>query len=478
MGKYAIALAILLCAATARADEIRDVIDAELAWMESRPVQYNPMPTSLADIKVAPKIFAPDAAFSLPHAELIRGPAQLFAELFVACASPSKHELKDWSATQSGDGKTAWVSFSVSFGKLGTCKWWDATWRVSEVLANDGGWKIVAGAWSVGEPNADVNSEASAGHLEPIAIAEKTSGDASALADLIAKGIPSPRKDLIVFGSAPGERTTAGKPFAAAWKAGWVGKVTIEGATVSGPSWTIANLVLAKKGYKIPFRAFLVFDNGSLAHLHLAATTMQLGYDEGATGCSPEVAARIRRRLLVYDRDGTPKGTLMCTAGKFRKVKDILPGIYVELDAISDHADRYTINQVLSTDGEMIIHINNVKHGTPIGPEYEETREAIDLDGDGADEILVLAHASARADIHGVYVIPVPFDATNFVKIAVDLRPKELPGYCEATLSRQRAGKETHIVINVTKVVPEVDCLAKGRHVFAFDAKASKLVER
>lgn len=483
MGKYAIALAYLLWSATARADDVRKVIDAELAWMESSPVQYKPMPLSLADIKLAPGIFAEGATFSLPEAEVVHGPAELYAELFEACGGVSKHELHDYASATSADGKSAWVSFTIKWPKHGSCRWWDSTWRVSEVLLNDGGWKVVAGAWSVGEPNAKVNDEASSGRLAPIALAAKPSGDASALADLVAHGLASPRKDLVVFGSAPGERTTDGKSFAAAWKAGWVGKVTIEGATIAGTAgtttWAIANLSLAKKGYKIPFRTFLVFDQGSLSHVQFATTTAQLGYADGTIGCSPEVAARIRRRLLVYDRDGTPRGPLVCTPGKFKKVNDILPGIFVELEASSDHAGRYVLDHTYSTDGEMIIQLNNVKRKDLAGAEYDEVREAVDLDGDGGDEIVVQAHASARADIHSVYVIPVPFPDTNSVFVSVDLRPKDMPGYCEATLTRERAGKETHLVITVTKVVPDVpNCLAKGRHVFAFDAKESKLVAK
>jgi ketosteroid isomerase-like protein len=102
---------------------------------------------------------------------------------------------------------------------------------------------------------------------------------------MLATKTPATAKDLVAIGSASGERTVGGAKFSKAWDASWRGHVAAIGAPVvrlapSGTTgWVIANVALTKKAgtatYTIPFRIFLVFDQGdggawTLAHVHFA----------------------------------------------------------------------------------------------------------------------------------------------------------------------------------------------------------------
>jgi hypothetical protein len=499
--KRAIVLAILALSAPARADDLRALIDAEVAWMESKPAHDA---TALVQLAPPAGMFAAGATFSLPDGPATRGAAELYGDLFVACGAMYHHELKSYDATPSADGKSAWVSFVLDVGEPRAACGRSHVFRVSELVAKtDKGWQIIAGAWSRGDDNARVNEIASthfrAGRPLPAeAIASAASGDASvraAVADLVTKGVDSAaqaRKPLVVFGSAPGERTVDGKGFAAAWKAGWLGHAELDKAVVAGvaPSgttaWAIANVRLSKKSaadeYDIPFRLFLVFDkvngNWSLAHVHLAAMLANLGIADGEVGCGAAIAARVRRRLVAMYRIDAPQGSVTCASGKFRKVKDILPGLYAEL-AYRDETASWVAVGMFTPDGAFIISQYNAQADRN-RTDYDETWQAIDLDGDGADEIVVDGHAQARADMHEVSVIDPPFATrSDILRYSIDLRPKEIPSYCEATMTTERAGKASHVIVNVTKVVGSEagdQCLKKGRHMFVWEN--GKLVEK
>jgi hypothetical protein len=111
----------------------------------------------------------------------------------------------------------------------------------------------------------------------------KTTIDSSA-SDLLAKvtknaldAAAGKRAELVASGSGPKERTSGGAVLARAWKAAWANHLTIDGpilTRVNGATkLVIANLMLDKGSYKVPFRVMFVFDKDSLVHAHFATAT-------------------------------------------------------------------------------------------------------------------------------------------------------------------------------------------------------------
>ncbi len=206
------------------------------------------------------------------------------------------HADKHLDVQLSRDGKTAWASVEteVAFAADGhdpdtheaIPMRWTASYRISDVIAKVGDhWKIVASAWSAGVDNAKANKEAQTKHPPTLAPLVGGKPDPSLAGELIAwKGggkDTAIAKTAIVFGSAPGERTTDGPGFRKAWYATWVNHVGLEPKMLAAlaPSgttgWVISDVTLEKKGYKIAFRIFAVFDKTSdgkwqLVHAHLA----------------------------------------------------------------------------------------------------------------------------------------------------------------------------------------------------------------
>jgi hypothetical protein len=210
------------------------------------------------------------------------------------------HKENHLEVQLSHDGNTVWASVEteVSLAQYGrdpdsgaaVDSTWTESYRISDVIAKVGGrWRIVASAWSEGVDNAKVNKAAQARkppRLEPLPDGSKP--DPGLEGELIAwKGggmDTTVAKRAVVFGSAPGERTTDGPAFRRAWYATWVNHVGIEPQELAAlaPSgttgWVIANITLDKKTYKVPFRIFVVFDKDAggkwqLVHAHLATTS-------------------------------------------------------------------------------------------------------------------------------------------------------------------------------------------------------------
>jgi hypothetical protein len=153
------------------------------------------------------------------------------------------------------------------------------------------GWRVVTGLWSEGTNNKEANDAAKAKKVWPIdplpAGGDPTLLDAfqklttSGLDDAATK-----RKDLVVFGSAPKERTTSGAAFAKAWRAAWVNKTKVDSIRASNEAnatlgYVIANITLSKKDYAIPFRVLCVFERKttsepwSLVHAHFAVARLK-----------------------------------------------------------------------------------------------------------------------------------------------------------------------------------------------------------
>jgi len=207
------------------------------------------------------------------------------------------HDEKHVEVQRSRDGRTAWVSFEtdVTLAYYGrdpdTAEAVDMkmeeTYRVSDVLVQiDGRWRIVASVWSEGVANAEANKAARSRNpprFTPLPATAKP--DASLVAALTAWNggavAATAAKRTVVFGSAPGERSTDGAAFRTAWLAGWSGHVGVEPAAIvalapSGTTgWILADLVRDKGSHKVPFRVLLVFDRlgdggWQLVHAHFA----------------------------------------------------------------------------------------------------------------------------------------------------------------------------------------------------------------
>jgi ketosteroid isomerase-like protein len=213
------------------------------------------------------------------------------------------HDDKHLEIQLTRDGQAAWVSLETevkmaSYGRdpcsaAAVDMYFTQKLRISDVVVKTpAGWRVVASAWSEPIGNVEANKAAKAGTAKLPAL-KAEGGDATlraAFTKLGTDGFSAPataRKDLIVFGSAPGERTTSGPAFAKAWNATWAKHVAIDGPIVAGlaPSgttgWVIANLTLSKTSgkstYGVPFRVFFVFDQDAagawqLVHAQFATT--------------------------------------------------------------------------------------------------------------------------------------------------------------------------------------------------------------
>ena len=245
--------------------------------------------------KLADALFAQDASLFTPDANVVANsevtPAATYLEMFPP-PSTGIGEVKDSdrAIALSHDGKTAWVSqtttwtLAVEHGEAPT-----NVWRTSEVVVKTPkGWRVAVVVATDPVADAVANRAAIAGKLSLDAI--ESGGDdglRAAFAKLAATGFDKPDAvlpGLIVFGSAPGERTTSGPAFAKAWNAAWAKHVDLDGAIATlAPSkttgWVIANVKLHKtKGrtkYDIPFRLCFVFDKDAagawqLVHAHFA----------------------------------------------------------------------------------------------------------------------------------------------------------------------------------------------------------------
>src|SRR5512140_696828 len=175
------------------------------------------------------------------------------------------------------DGNSAWISFgsTVHFkhGKYAGLDEFDTDYRITEIaVKTPSGWRIAGGMWSVPVDNARGNKQAKAGKQYAGNPIEEGGGDAS-LRAAFTKLTTGPldataaaRKDLVAFGSGPGERTVGGAGLAKAWAAAWAKHLTISDPFVAtvAPSgttgWVIADVMLDKKTYKVKFRVLFVFD--------------------------------------------------------------------------------------------------------------------------------------------------------------------------------------------------------------------------
>jgi hypothetical protein len=221
---------------------------------------------AMATTELAPKApFAADAQIINP-----RGITPAGTLPFAADPAGDADTL---GAEVSRDGNAAWTSLTKK-----------GAWRASSVMVKTGGgWRIAALDLTEPKDNAAVNRDAKAGKLGALAALGGEPGDAglrAAFAKLATDGIAEGYEDLVAIGSGPGERTVGGATFARAWNAAWKQKVTI-GSSIArlAPSgttgWVVANIELAKKGYKIPFQVFCVFDKDTagawtLVHIHFA----------------------------------------------------------------------------------------------------------------------------------------------------------------------------------------------------------------
>ncbi len=202
-------------------------------------------------------------------------------------AGAKTHKESDVTVTFARDRRTAVLSFTVKVA--------NHDYRVSEVVVRDQGyWHIASGIWSEAKANDAVN-KAAQGHAIGtfVRVAPPGQGiDAPLAAPFYAmqKGAidatAAARKDLVVFGSGPGERSVGGAKLAAPWLAAWANHVPLDASGIVSklaPStttgWVVTDVMLekhaGKQSYLIPFRLFLVFDKAldgtwSLLHAHIA----------------------------------------------------------------------------------------------------------------------------------------------------------------------------------------------------------------
>ena len=279
---------VAVCAA-ARPANAKDTTQADLAKLlkaqfdayvketENPPVFTDGAKLMVSDGSNGWDGFAPDG--DLPHAA-------------AEGRSLKSHSDSNMQVVVARDGNSAWISFgsTVHFkhGKYAGLDEFDTDYRVTEIaVKTPNGWRIAGGMWSIPVDNARVNKQAKAGKQYAGNPIEDDGGDPS-LRAAFTKLTTGPldataaaRKDLVAFGSGPGERTVGGAVLAKAWAGAWANHLAITGPFVAtvAPSgttgWVIADVVLDKKTHKVRFRVLFVFDKDaggawSLVHAHFA----------------------------------------------------------------------------------------------------------------------------------------------------------------------------------------------------------------
>lgn len=236
------------------------------AWQLREVDTWEPMDVPVGGTDVS-QLFDPDvSSHAAPSAFVIAN-----AGTFQSASIDGEATYESEVATFSRDGNAVWIAFDVA-GK-------GKTWRATELAFKDltkGEWQIAAGLWSTSRLNGEVNKAAAAGKLAlPPPIADKADGDAelrAAFDKLLSDGLDATaaaRKELIAIGSGPNERTKTGAALAKPWKVAWAKKLSVRGGAIakvlpSGTTgWVMADVLLDKGAYKVPFRVFVVFDKTS-----------------------------------------------------------------------------------------------------------------------------------------------------------------------------------------------------------------------
>jgi ketosteroid isomerase-like protein len=244
--------------------------------------------------------FAPDASILVDN-EMTSGwwkPDEMPMLFDSSSGGAGPVEVQRSKFVAAADGKSVWIfaQLRVMEYNPGTGPGFWVGYRVTElVAAQDGAWKLVAGNWTVGVADKEVNRRfAAGGEVSPERLIEGDldRGDAE-LAALVGGALRaqrlaelvSDRADLVVVGSAPKELVNGGKKWRSAL-AGWkdrlhlLGGVRAEVAPGGTTGWAVATLAVDKeakgKKYQIPFHLFVVLEKGAAgwqvvqAHLAIA----------------------------------------------------------------------------------------------------------------------------------------------------------------------------------------------------------------
>jgi hypothetical protein len=176
-------------------------------------------------------------------------------------------------------------------------------------------------------------------------------------------------------------------------------------------------------------------------------------------------AARAKMETVLSERMHLTGGALTCvTVGLASQ-----PGYFVELTGKRGDAP-VRLHGVLALDGttELVKLSPAVSRGIQI-PRAMVWFETVDLDGDGTDDILAHRRDPRFERAEWLDVTAVRGDALVEIEgppIAYD--DPDLEETCRGMLSEARAGKGTHLVIDVAASSGESDhCLSVGRHVLA-----------
>lgn len=204
-----------------------------------------------------------------------------------------KKKLTDLKITPSADGTVAWVSFALMIHyDLGNGAGEEKlNYRASELVVMDGDEvRIAGGMWSKPMADKQAHKLAKEGQLSHRELGSGDAELAAAVKTMLTEDDPtdvfSERTDMLVIGSAAGEKTAGGMKFLKNWLTGWAGKVEVESVRAMAlpggkVAWAVANLNLPKPGkkgqyadYVIPFRVmFVLADDGTgwrIVHAHFS----------------------------------------------------------------------------------------------------------------------------------------------------------------------------------------------------------------
>jgi hypothetical protein len=207
-------------------------------------------------------------------------------------ASLDKRKLENLVIVPAADGKSAWMSFVITFRvAYPGDKPFPLRMRVTQLIAESpSGWAIIAGQASLGLEDKKVHEAAREGQMPGIALADQDQVPVAlepvvnALRDGSFAELIAERDDFVTVGSAPKEVSKKKGLFAKAWR-GWGKAVSVDGPVIAGlapgetTGWVAASLKVHKqpKGaaeYDVALQLFVVVakdgDGWRVVQAHLA----------------------------------------------------------------------------------------------------------------------------------------------------------------------------------------------------------------
>lgn len=148
------------------------------------------------------------------------------------------------------------------------------------------------------------------------------------------------------------------------------------------------------------------------------------------------------------------------------------PAFFVQLVGTVDGKPR-RLHGVVATDGKTeLVPLREARFSWAVFG-GRVSFETIDLDGDRSDEVIV--HYDDRRQVIAEWIDVIVIRGTTLHELRgprIAYEDPDLDERCHGVLSRERAGKATHLAVMTSGSAGRSDhCLESGRHVFALEGE-------